>query len=256
MGIDFDNLVKNVPCEGCEGIVPFAFDFIVGTESCLCKECCNEMSRVQEEVDRNWKAVEDETKARFDRTLALVGVPKMVAEIIGLQWNNQDPPIVKKGDNLQTAKVVSKYVNTQKRGILCLSGHNGLGKSVSACWAAWKTKGRFLGKSEWTLIQPWKEGSDDYQIRDLVSCQGVVVFDEVGSLTKAGEMNNPIRLVTMISTERHDRGLGTILTTRCKKPQFFEIYGNDMLDRMLHHESFGGSGWVEVTGRSLRAKEG
>jgi hypothetical protein len=256
MGIEFNNLIKDAECVRCEGVVPFAFDFIIGTDGCMCPSCCEEMRQEQVFVDAQYRDEEMGVKDKYEREVARVGVPKVTAEILGLQWNNQEPALTKKGDNLDSAKIVSRYVIAPKHGLLCLSGHNGLGKTVSSCWAAWVTRGRFLSRSEWSMIAPWKVEGEDYAIKDLVHCPGVVVFDEIASLTKAGDMNNPIRVISMIATERHDQGRGTILTTRSNKQQFFESYGNDMLDRMLHHKDSGGSGWAECKGRSLRAKGG
>lgn len=255
MGIEFGNLMKDVECVRCEGNVPYMFDFVVGKEGCMCHDCCAEIRQVEESMEREDAGASRAAMESFDRARKLCGIPKMVAEIIGLQWNNQDPPIIKKGDNLFAAKVVSKYANAHRLGILCLSGHNGLGKTVSACWAAWKTRGKFLTRSEWSMMPPWNVESQDYTIKGLISCPGIVVLDEVCLLAKGGDSANPVRVLSMIACERHDSGLGTILTTRAKKQQFYEIYENDMLDRMLHHEESGGSGWVECKGRSLRASK-
>jgi hypothetical protein len=96
------------------------------------------------------------------------------------------------------------------------------------------------------------------QVLEIIALPGIVTLDEVLSLSSAGDSDMSIRNVLMICCERADHYRGTIITTRCvDKKRFDSVFGNDMLDRMLHLKGSGGSGWVISDEKvSMRATHG
>jgi hypothetical protein len=252
--LDF-GLVTGAVCQGCEEIVPHMFKFLVNTPACLCVDCLREAKEKEEleglgseeEKKDDDKRAREALRKRFNRS----GLPSSVALALGISVDNTRPDLSGKGDIIDATK---EFVGQKRRGILVLSGHNGIGKSVCAGWASWVTRGRFIRRSEWSLLQSF--GDSIEEVREIISLPGVVTLDECCAMTSASDSPQSIRTISMIAGERHDSGVGgTIITTRSDKKTFDLSYGNDMLDRMLHFRDSGGSGWVTSMDRvSLRAK--
>lgn len=243
--LDF-NLEENVKCFHCDNVVPHMFKTFVGRKECMCTGCRDSFRKIeaQEEeefIDVETEKVADENRRKNLRNRCLrSGMPASVAVTVGLSPEDQDPKLP--GDSV-LCEATRTFMESEKRGLLCLSGHNGSGKTVCGAWAAYRSRGRFIHRSEWSMIPPTEDGRD--RINEIINLPGIVTLDEVLSLSSVGDSDGSVRTVLMICCERADKMLGTIITTRCTdKKHFDSVFGNDMLDRMLHHRDFGGSGWI------------
>ena len=247
---------QNVKCYHCDNIVSHAFRFNIGTENCMCDSCQESFRRIEGEelIDPEQQKMEEENKKeRLRNRCRRSGLPASAAVVIGVSPNDPDPKLP--GDTSLTI-ATRKYFDAENKGLLCLAGHNGSGKTVCGAWASYRTRGRFLQRSEWSMISSTEEGKA--QIREIIDLPGIVTLDEVLSLSSAGDSAMSVRNVLMICCERADHYRGTILTTRCvDKKRFDSVFGNDMLDRMLHLKESGGSGWVISDEKmSMRATHG
>ena len=240
--VDF-GLAQNVKCFHCDNIVPHMFAFLVGTENCMCVQCQEAFRRIedQELLDPEAERMAKENRVELLRNRCRrSGIPASVVTTIGLTPEHPDPDLPGKTSLTEATR---KYFEAENKGLLCLSGHNGSGKTVCGGWASYRTRGRFIQRSEWSMIPSTEDGQK--QVLEIISLPGIVTLDEVLSLSSAGDSTTSIRNVLTICCERADHYRGTILTTRCvDKKRFDSVFGNDMLDRMLALRDSGGSGWV------------
>ena len=256
--LDF-GLVSNVKCFHCDNLVTHIFQSFVGKKECMCESCIEVFRRIEEKEGEDFVDIESEKIAADNKVKNLKnrclrsGMPASVAVAIGLGPDDQDPKLP--GDSA-LCQATRTFIGAEKRGLLCLSGHNGSGKTVCSAWASYRSRGRFIHRSEWSMIPATEDGRD--RINEIINLPGIVTLDEVLSLSSVGDSDGSVRTVLMISCERSDKMLGTIITTRCTdKKHFDSVFGNDMLDRMLHHRDLGGSGWVtSADDVSMRATGG
>lgn len=247
-------MVDDATCVECGVAIRWMFADLVDTDACLCRRCADEVAPGKSEAAlgnvRAGEVVDDDPTevSRYEHALRRIGIPQLVQRVVGLTFDNQAPELPIVDGYTEARDAVRRMELSADRGILCLSGNNGVGKTVAGAWLSWVTRGRFLTRAQWCGIPSW----DAQQTRLLVDTPGIVTLDEVCSSTKAGDPTEAIRLASMVACERHDRGKGTVLTTRADKRTFDGVFGNDMLDRMRAHESTGGSGWVVCKGRSMR----
>lgn len=185
----------------------------------------------------------------YERKIARCGVPSLHLDTLRITEDAQRPRLQPPPHAARMASAVQAFVRAKQRGVLVLSGSNGVGKSVSGAWAAWATDGRFLQRAQWSVMRLW--GDDAYQVEQLARVPGVVVLDEV--CARMGSDPRPaIDFVHALAHRRHEACLGTILTTTAPQDVFAEAYGSDLADRAFQHQKSGGSGWVEHRGQSLR----
>lgn len=230
-------------CFRCGDVIPTMFAHLVGTDRCLCRVCSS--SRSDADAD------EDAARETFRRRVLRRGIPRLVRAYLELRHDNQDPDLVNRVDEeaLELAWSAQNFRDAKPRGVMVFAGPNGTGKTVVAGWLAWITAGRFVPRSEWERLRPW--GDDAVEVEALVAMPGVVVLDEVAN-PHAPENDHAARLVSIIACDRHERGLGTVLTTRAGRESFGRILGPDPLDRSRQWARTGGSGWIDTRGSSFR----
>lgn len=253
--LDF-GLSRNVKCFHCENVVPYMFEFNVGTENCMCVQCQEAFRRIEGEElfdPETLRMQEENNKEQLRNRCRRSGTPASVAVAVGLSPEDQDPDLP--GDTTLT-RATRAYFEAENQGLLCLSGHNGSGKTVCGAWASYRSRGRFIQRSEWSMIPSTDDGMR--QVKEIINLPGIVTLDEVLSLSSVGDSQTAVRNVLMICCERADHYRGTIITTRCiDKKRFDSVFGNDMLDRMLALRDSGGSGWVTSDEKvSMRATNG
>ncbi|MBT7876951.1 MAG: hypothetical protein HN738_02595 [Gammaproteobacteria bacterium] len=237
-------LVKDVPCSSCTATIPEHFSFLVERGEAFCMMCAVENDKaIKDFVESN--ETDSQRSTDFEARIRKIAVSDSFVKTLRLTPESQDNRL---GGKL--GESMDKYVSARVRGVLVLSGTNGVGKTVAASYAAWRSNGRFMARSEWMGITAFGESGE--LLRDLMTIRGVVVLDEVAPQTTAGDSPNCIRVVSTILCERHDKGLPTIITTRSSKDEFTKIYGNDILDRTRAYVDKCGSGWVTMKGKSRR----
>ena len=244
MGVKLDfGIVRDVKCDTCGADVPIYFGFLMEREGCFCRPCAEKNDALVED----WGESENEKIREFNAKLDRIGIPVSIRRGLDMTYKNQDVEIGGKlGESLL------KYVSEAVRGLVVLSGDNGVGKSTAAAWCAYRASqgaGRFLGRAKWMSMTTWGESGEEVQ--DLIQFPGVVVFDEVCA-SGAGDPPASIRIVTTVACQRHDMGRGTVLTTRANKQMFDQVYGNDVLDRTRAYTKTCGSGWITMRGKSRR----
>lgn len=236
-------LIYDVECDACGGNVPIFFRFMKEKGECFCRICGAANDKMIEEFEGDEGARHSEFNAKMGR----IKLPQSVVRALGITFENQDVRL-----EGALGESLGKYVRAPQRGLVVLSGDNGVGKSVSAGWCAYTSAqgaGRFLGRGEWMRLSTFGEGAED--ISNLLMYPGVVAIDEVCA-SGAGDPANSIRIVSSIAGQRHDEGKGTVLTTRRSKAEFDKVYGNDLLDRTRAYVDECGSGWITIRGKSRR----
>jgi hypothetical protein len=243
-----NKLITRAPCVECG---EESVDIMIGWEGSKFCLCPNHKS-VAMQNEAYFDTFKDETQNsndsdRFKRRMIRCGLTESIMDAIGLSSNNTDPDLDTRTD---AARRVKTFNSQLKQGVLVLSGFNGVGKSVAAGWASWKSRGRFMPRSEWGHLTTWERDADE--ILDLREGSGVLVFDEVLGRSEGGDSKEAMKVVDLIACERHDRRRATIITTRANKNEFYRAFNNDMLDRSREFSLVGGSGFIEVEGASLR----
>jgi len=236
-------LLKDVECDACGVNVPIFLKFIAEKEGCFCKPCAGKNDEMVEEFEES----ESEQIRDFNVKLGRIGIPVSIRNALKLNVRNLEPEL---GGGL--GESLAKYVSASLRGLVVLSGDNGVGKSTAAAWCAYMASqgaGRFLGRAKWMSMTTW--GESGKEVEGLIQFPGVVVFDEVCA-SGAGDPIASIRIVTTVACQRHDQGKGTVLTTRASKQMFDQTYGNDVLDRTRAYVDTCGSGWITMKGKSRR----
>tara|TARA_R110002051_G_scaffold58024_1_gene107039 strand:+ start:8879 stop:9631 length:753 start_codon:yes stop_codon:yes gene_type:complete len=218
------------------------------TDFCLCP--AHHAEAVKKE--KIFNVFEDKTKdpqavARFENRKKRSGLSADAFDVLGISIDKPEPlPL----NTTEAMKICQHHEKANPQGTLIISGFNGIGKSIAAQWCAWKSRGRFLKRSEWCQLTTWEKDSDE--VFELMNQHGTLVLDEVAQKGSSYESPESIKIVNMIACERHDAKRSTILTTRRTKREFFDIFENDVLDRTRAHEILCGSGFFNLKGKSLR----
>ena len=218
------------------------------TPFCLCPEHHAEAVR----KEKIFQVFEDKRKdpqamARWENRKKRSGVTVDAFDVLGISIDKPEPlPL----NTTESMKICQLHEKASPQGVVILSGHNGIGKSIAAQWCAWKSRGRFLKRSEWCQLTTWEKDADE--VYELINQHGTLVLDEVAQKGSSYESPESIKVVNMIACERHDAKRSTLLTTRRTKKEFFDIFENDLLDRSRAHELLCGSGYFHIKGQSLR----
>ena len=243
-------------CYECGAPIKFMFRALVGKPECLCQPCAAKAGDAAKASrdDGSQHYVDDwaERQARdaFAQRLRRSGLPGLTIEVLGITIGNPHPPLIDPSPaTARAGDAVRGLVSARVRGVLFLAGPNGVGKSIAAGWASWATRGQYLTRSVWSGLRAW--GDTAARVRDLISYPGIVAIDELAA-THHTETGEAARTIIAIAAERHDAGLGTVITTRSTQRDFADAHGKDLLDRARAHRATGGSGWIDLTGRSLR----
>lgn len=242
--------LTHAPCvvEGCGRKSIKILKGFEATKFCLCPEHHAEEVR----KEKVFKVFEDKSKdpqavARWDNRKKRSGLTLDAFDVLGITIEKPEPlPL----DTTEAMKIARLHEKASPQGTLVLSGFNGVGKSIAAQWCAWASRGRFLKRSEWCQLTTWEKDADE--VYELINQHGTLVLDEVAQKGSSYESPESIKVVNMIATERHDAKRSTILTTRCTKREFHDIFENDILDRSRAHELLCGSGFFHLKGKSLR----
>ena len=238
--------VDNAPCvsPNCDQTAIRQFKWSVGTKFCLCPKHSNEEIKKESYFDVFDQDKIDAKRKKISNKLLRSGIPEQMVgpldilnDCIGIQ-------------NTEAVNVAAEHVKAENQGVLIFSGHNGVGKSFAGAFLAWRSRGRYLRKSDWSSLTTWSKDYDD--IIEYRDTGGTLVFDEV--LQNSAESPETIKALNMIACERHDLGRSTLLITRADDNEFYRVFGNDMLDRARQHskERFHGSGFISLKGRSRR----
>lgn len=240
--LDF-GIVRDLKCDMCGTHVPVYLKFVAEKEGCFCRPCAEKNDEMIEDFEDSESEQIRDLKDKLDR----IGIPVSIRNALKINIRNVEPEL---GGGLGGS--LEKYVSASLRGLVVLSGDNGVGKSTAAAWCAYRASqgaGRFLGRAKWMSMTTWGEGGKE--VEGLIQYPGVVVFDEVCA-SGAGDPVASIRIVTTVACQRHDQGKGTVLTTRASKQIFDQTYGNDVLDRTRAYTDKCGSGWITIKGKSRR----
>jgi hypothetical protein len=219
-----------------------------GTPFCLCPHHHAEAVRkekifsVFDDKSKNPEAV-----GRFTTRKKRSGLTDDAFDVLGITIENPNPIPLKTTDAM---RIIQDHEKASPQGTIILSGFNGVGKSISAQWCAWQSRGRFLKRSEWAQLTTWEKDADD--VFELINQHGTLVIDEVAQRGSSNESPESIKVVNMIACERHDNKKSTVITTRANKSEWLNIFENDVLDRSRQHEISCGSGFFTLSGRSLR----
>jgi len=247
--------VDDARCIKCDDVAIRQLSWTVNTPYCLCQshhEEAVEVEKVFEQIDEGWSTEKTDTEddEKLTRRLVRVGLTTSIKNTLGINSKTPDGYLSLTSSFQHVGNAVTRYLDARPQGVLVLSGSNGTGKSTAAGFAAWRSKGRFVPRSEWIKLTTWEK--DEADIHALVYQYGVLVLDEVLQSTSFGDSTETMRVLNIVCTERHDNHRATILTTRSTKEMFFDRLGNDILDRSREFASSGGSGFVEANGKSLR----
>lgn len=247
--------IDDAECIKCGDTAIRQFRWSVGTKFCLCPRHHEEAVEAEKafEVFQNDVFNEDafkEQSEKLRRRIARCGLPESVVEALDIKPTNEGGELGDHTKPSETLSTVLRFLKCERRGVLILSGPNGIGKSCAAALVAWRSRGRFIKRSEWSKLTTWDKDHDE--MMEMIECPGVLVLDEVLQRSEGGDSAEAMRVINLITTERHDARRGTIITSRSSKETFFNRLGNDILDRSREFQAVGGSGFVELMGRSFR----
>tara|TARA_R100001230_G_scaffold16721_1_gene7699 strand:+ start:12792 stop:13535 length:744 start_codon:yes stop_codon:yes gene_type:complete len=247
MKVDF-MFIDDAPCivEGCGQTAVRQLRWSVGTKFCLCPDHRDEEIRKEQVFDPFFEPKGYENEKKFKNRVLRSGLPEHLLGLLGVSARNMDPCGLKETDSLVHAR---NLVKAHPQGVMVLSGHNGIGKSIAGAYAAWVSRGRFLRRSEWSSLTTWSKDIDE--LTELRDYPGVLVFDEVLQKSEARESPEVVKALNIVVCERHDIGKPTLLTTRASKGEFWRVFDNDIMDRSRQFEPKG-SGFIEIEGSSLR----
>ena len=242
-------ILTDEECQSCGEKIPAVFAFLVERGEAFCRICGLKNENMIQSFENKMK--EDQTadnERRFKARIEKCNLPESIIKALDIRLKNQD---VRLEGKLGTS--LEKYLDCGSggvRGALVLSGDNGVGKSVAAGFLAYRSNGAFLARSEWMRLNAFGENGKDLDA--VIAEPGIIALDEVLAQTKAGDSDASVRIVNTIACERHDKGRGTVITTRANKEMFAEAYGNDIIDRTRQYVDRCGSGWLGIKGKSRR----
>ena len=247
--------IDDADCIKCGDAAIRQFTWSVGTKFCLCPRHHAEAIEAEKAFDvfQNDVLNEDAFKQKSEKLrkrIARCGLPESVVEALDITAQSEGGELGDHTKPNQTLETVLRFMKCERRGVLVLSGPNGIGKSCAAALVAWRSRGRFIKRSEWSKLTTWDKDHDE--MMEMIECPGVLVLDEVLQRSEGGDSAEAMRVINLITTERHDSRRGTIITSRSGKETFFHRLGNDILDRSREFQAVGGSGFVELNGRSFR----
>ena len=247
--------IDDAKCVKCGEVAIRQFPWTVDTKFCLCPrhhvkavETEKAFNVFEDDIFDEEKNKEEADKLR--RRIVRCGMPQSVIEALGIEVKNQKGELGDPRNPNETLAAVLSFLRCDRRGVLVLSGPNGIGKSCAAALAAWRSRGRYVKRSEWSKMTTWEKDHDE--LMEMIQLPGVLVLDEVLQRSEGGDSAESMRVINMITSERHDGRRGTIITSRSSKEIFFHRLGNDILDRSRELQSVGGSGFITLTGRSYR----
>ena len=246
MRIEID-FVDDAKCiiDGCNGTAIRQFKWSVGTKFCLCDHH-HQLAVDREKVFDAFTPQAKKDDPRFKSRVIRSGVPSEILNLLKITQDNVEG----EPQNTLAIRAVTKHNNQYKQGTLVLSGFNGVGKTTAGCYLAWISRGRFMRRSEWAKLTTWEKDADE--LLELRDYPGTLVLDEVGQSSEASES---VKVVNIIACERADLGKSTLLLTRMSKGDFYDTFGNDILDRCRSYEKTAGSGFFEIQGSSLRGRD-
>lgn len=223
------SIVVDAPCVRCSKTAPYMLEALVGEPEGLCADCAAEM-RMKREA-RQAEKVGAADPEWFRMRLARAGLEKQVRICEALGITVQDPKgalsLGYKRGAISAAAVTRYLAAGRQRGVLILSGLSGAGKSTAAAFAAWSTAGWFSARSVWSTV-PEYGATDRGALEAMTAVQGILVLDEVLRVTPSGmalDTKAQCELVFTVAQERHEAGLGTILTTQSTKDDLTAIFG-------------------------------
>lgn len=223
------SIVVDAPCSRCTRTAPYMLEALVGEPEGLCPDCSAEM-RLKREVKQAERSGAADPEW-FRMRLARAGLEKQVRICEALGITVEDPKgslsLSYRRGTIAAAAVTRYLAAGRTRGVLILSGLSGAGKSTAAGFAAWSTAGWFAARSVWSTI-PEYGATDRQALEAMVAVQGVLVLDEVLRTTPAGaalDTKAQAELVFTVAQERHEAGLGTILTTQSTQDDLTAIFG-------------------------------
>ena len=243
-----ETLVHDAQCviDGCDAAAITQLNWSVGTKFCLCPHhhaLAVERESVFDAFKPDQQRAED---PRYRSRVLRSGIPIQTLDLLRISQDNPDGS----PENTMSIRAVTKHNNQLKQGVMVLSGFNGIGKTTAGCYGAWISRGRFMRRSEWAKLTTWEKDADE--LLELRDYPGTLVLDEVG---QSGEAPESIKVVNIVACERADIGRSTLLLTRMTKGAFYNLFGNDILDRCRAYEKTAGSGFFEIQGSSLRGRE-
>mgnify|MGYP003628794047 CR=1 FL=1 len=255
MLFDSKQFIDNADCIKCGDVAIRQFNWSVGTKFCLCPRHHGEAIEAERAFDEFKGDVFNEDAFRIEaeklgKRIARCGLPSSVVEALGITTQDQAAQLGDHSDPSESVAAVLRFVKCDRRGVIVFSGPNGIGKSCAAALGAWRSRGRFVKRSEWSKLTTWDK--DHGEMMEMIDSAGILVLDEVLQRSEGGDSAEAMRVINLITTERHDARRGTIITSRSSKEVFFKRLGNDILDRSREFEAVGGSGFVDLLGRSYR----
>lgn len=221
------------PCPEC-GRLAWTFRGLRDDEW-RCRRCAEDDRRTrrgsQDPAEEQRKA-EQAIDERVGR--CRVGRFPRLCEALGLAGTNRSPTLRDGQPHQRAAADAARRAlgpQVRRRGLLILSGVSGVGKSTAAAWMAYETRGLYLDRATWTLAADFGD-----RARDLAAWAlehgGWLVIDNALDVAVGGDgtlrprdSSREADLVFRLAADRHERHLGTVITTQSTEQQIARVYG-------------------------------
>ena len=127
-----------------------------------------------------------------------------------------------------------------------LAGPKGYGKTVAACMAVAKERGRYM-TAEMVRRAFCQETREAMELRDYATHCRLLVVDDMGTERNASELADAESVLFHLVNARQGKGRLTILTGNLNEADIYRVYGERTLARICHQGAI-----VPVKGRDMR----